>query len=145
MASLRTTVRIDRSADEVWKVVSDPAAISAWFPGVEHATAGHGTRRGEDEVSIARSRTRRVILRLGWTGNTLAGVVTWCRHLGPHVVEPGSRVPREGGCAELRSIGKHCVPSQAGRELPVSTAEASMPLSPVAVRAVALWRAHRSR
>jgi carbon monoxide dehydrogenase subunit G len=44
MASLRTTVRIGRSADEVWKVVSDPAGISAWFPGVEHATAGDGTR-----------------------------------------------------------------------------------------------------
>jgi len=28
----------------VWKVVSDAAGISAWFPGIEHATAADGTR-----------------------------------------------------------------------------------------------------
>ena len=44
MASLRTHTRIDRPADEVWKVVSDVAGISAWFPGIEQATAGEGTR-----------------------------------------------------------------------------------------------------
>jgi len=44
MASLRATARIARPADEVWKVVSDPAGIPAWFPGIEHATAGVGTR-----------------------------------------------------------------------------------------------------
>ncbi len=44
MASLRATARIARPADEVWKVVSDPAGISAWFPGIEHATAADGTR-----------------------------------------------------------------------------------------------------
>ncbi len=44
MASLRSTTRIARPADEVWKVVSDPAGISAWFPGIEQATAGDGTR-----------------------------------------------------------------------------------------------------
>lgn len=44
MASLRTHTRIARPADEVWKVVSDPAGISAWFPGIEQATAGDGTR-----------------------------------------------------------------------------------------------------
>lgn len=44
MASLRSTARIARPADEVWKVVSDPAGISAWFPGIEHATAEEGTR-----------------------------------------------------------------------------------------------------
>jgi carbon monoxide dehydrogenase subunit G len=44
MASLRTHVRIARPADEVWKVVSDPAGISTWFPGIEHATATDGAR-----------------------------------------------------------------------------------------------------
>jgi len=44
MASLRSTARISRPAEEVWEVVSDAAGISAWFPGIEHATAGDGTR-----------------------------------------------------------------------------------------------------
>ena len=44
MASLRSTVRIARPADDVWKVVSDVAGISAWFPGIEQASAGDGTR-----------------------------------------------------------------------------------------------------
>lgn len=44
MASLRSTVRIDRPVDDVWRVVSDPAGIAAWFPGIETATAGDGTR-----------------------------------------------------------------------------------------------------
>jgi carbon monoxide dehydrogenase subunit G len=44
VASLRTHVRIARPADEVWKVVSDAAGISAWFPGIEHATATDGSR-----------------------------------------------------------------------------------------------------
>jgi hypothetical protein len=44
VASLRSTGRIARPADEVWKVVSDAAGISAWFPGIEQATAGDGTR-----------------------------------------------------------------------------------------------------
>jgi hypothetical protein len=44
VASLRSTVRIARTAEEVWRSVSDAAGISAWFPGIEHATAGDGTR-----------------------------------------------------------------------------------------------------
>lgn len=44
MASLRTHARIARPADEVWKVVSDAAGISAWFPGIEQATVDNGTR-----------------------------------------------------------------------------------------------------
>ena len=44
MASLRSTARIARPADEVWKVVSDPTGISAWFPGIETATASGSTR-----------------------------------------------------------------------------------------------------
>ena len=44
MASLRSTARIARPAEDVWKVVSDVAGISAWFPGIERAAAGEGTR-----------------------------------------------------------------------------------------------------
>jgi carbon monoxide dehydrogenase subunit G len=44
MASLRTHARIARPADEVWTAVSDPAGISAWFPGIEQATATDGGR-----------------------------------------------------------------------------------------------------
>mgnify|MGYP000117793711 CR=1 FL=1 len=44
MASLRTHARIARPADEVWKVVSDAAGISGWFPGIEQATVEGGTR-----------------------------------------------------------------------------------------------------
>lgn len=44
MASLRTHARIARPADDVWKVVSDAAAISTWFPGIEQATATDRTR-----------------------------------------------------------------------------------------------------
>ncbi len=43
MASLRSTARIARPADDVWAVVSDPAAISTWFRGIEQSTAGDGT------------------------------------------------------------------------------------------------------
>lgn len=44
MASLRSTARIARPAEIVWKVVSDAAEISAWFPGIEQATTGDGAR-----------------------------------------------------------------------------------------------------
>lgn len=44
MASLRTHARIARPADEVWKVVSDAAGISAWFPAIESSTATHSSR-----------------------------------------------------------------------------------------------------
>ena len=44
MASLRSHARIARPADEVWKVVSDAAGISAWVPGIEQATAANGKR-----------------------------------------------------------------------------------------------------
>ena len=37
MSSLRSHARINRSADDVWKVVSDAAGISAWFPGIAEA------------------------------------------------------------------------------------------------------------
>jgi len=44
VASLRSTARIARPAEIVWKVVSDAAGISAWFPGIEQATTGDGAR-----------------------------------------------------------------------------------------------------
>jgi uncharacterized membrane protein len=44
MASLRSHIRIDRPAEQVWKLVADPAGISTWFPGIETATADSGTR-----------------------------------------------------------------------------------------------------
>lgn len=44
VASLRSTARIVRPADDVWRVVSDAAGISAWFPGIEQATAADGKR-----------------------------------------------------------------------------------------------------
>lgn len=34
MASLRATARIDRSAADVWSVVTDAATISSWFSGI---------------------------------------------------------------------------------------------------------------
>lgn len=37
MASVRSNAYIARPADEVWKAVSDPAALVAWFPGVTDA------------------------------------------------------------------------------------------------------------
>ena len=46
MASLRTHVRIDRPAAEVWQVVADAGSISDWdwFPSIERSTAADGTR-----------------------------------------------------------------------------------------------------
>ena len=44
MASLRTHVRIARPAEDVWRVVSDAAGISAWFPAIEQSTATEGKR-----------------------------------------------------------------------------------------------------
>jgi hypothetical protein len=36
--SVRRHVRIHRSADDVWKLVGDPARLPEWFPGIEQAT-----------------------------------------------------------------------------------------------------------
>jgi carbon monoxide dehydrogenase subunit G len=38
MASIRREVRIHRPADEVWRVVGDPATIAEWFPGIVSCT-----------------------------------------------------------------------------------------------------------
>ncbi|MHB8669180.1 MAG: SRPBCC family protein [Acidimicrobiales bacterium] len=44
MASLRFDLRINRSADEVWKVVSDVGGIGSWFGGIESCEV-NGDRR----------------------------------------------------------------------------------------------------
>jgi hypothetical protein len=45
MATIRHHAHIDRSPDEVWKVVSDAGAISSWFPGIDTSSADGMTRR----------------------------------------------------------------------------------------------------
>jgi carbon monoxide dehydrogenase subunit G len=44
MATLRSDIRIDRPAQEVWAVVSDAGRISEWFPSVLTSSA-NGTGR----------------------------------------------------------------------------------------------------
>jgi hypothetical protein len=39
VATTRAHVRIQRSADEVWKVVSDAGSVATWFPGMESSAA----------------------------------------------------------------------------------------------------------
>lgn len=45
MATVRQHIRIDRPADDVWKVVSDAGAISSWFPGIDTSSASGSTRQ----------------------------------------------------------------------------------------------------
>jgi carbon monoxide dehydrogenase subunit G len=47
VATLRTHVKIDKPADEVWSVVSDAGNISAWFPLVQSSTASGENRHCE--------------------------------------------------------------------------------------------------
>ncbi|CAM8642244.1 PYR_PYL_RCAR_like domain containing protein [Acidimicrobiia bacterium] len=44
MATLRTFARIQRSADDVWKVVGDPSRIIEWFPGLVSVAVEDGVR-----------------------------------------------------------------------------------------------------
>ena len=44
MATIRSHARVQRNADDVWKVVGDPTRIVQWFPGVTAATV-EGTVR----------------------------------------------------------------------------------------------------
>jgi polyketide cyclase/dehydrase/lipid transport protein len=44
MATIRAHTRINRSADDVWKVVADAGNIAAWFPGMESSSGGDGRR-----------------------------------------------------------------------------------------------------
>ncbi len=45
MATIRHHAYIDRTPDEVWKVVADAGAISSWFPGIDTSSAEGTTRR----------------------------------------------------------------------------------------------------
>lgn len=45
MATIRHHAHIERSPDDVWKVVADAGAISSWFPGIDTSTAEGSTRR----------------------------------------------------------------------------------------------------
>ncbi|MGH2684305.1 MAG: SRPBCC family protein [Actinomycetota bacterium] len=45
MATIRHHTHVDRSPDDVWKVVSDAGSISAWFPGIETSSAEGSERR----------------------------------------------------------------------------------------------------
>lgn len=44
MATIRHHAHIERSPDEVWKIVSDAGAISNWFPGIDTSSV-EGTER----------------------------------------------------------------------------------------------------
>lgn len=44
MGTVRRSARIARSADDVWRVVGDPASISRWFPGIVDAKVDGNTR-----------------------------------------------------------------------------------------------------
>jgi carbon monoxide dehydrogenase subunit G len=45
MATIRHHAHIARSPEEVWKVVADPGAIAAWFPGIGSVTVEGNVRR----------------------------------------------------------------------------------------------------
>jgi len=44
MATVRREIRIARTADDVWKLVGDPAALAGWFPGIVDAQVDGRTR-----------------------------------------------------------------------------------------------------
>lgn len=44
MATIRSFARVNRSADDVWRVVGDPTRIIEWFPGVTAVTVEDGVR-----------------------------------------------------------------------------------------------------
>jgi len=44
MATVRREIRIARTADDVWKLVGDPAALAGWFPGIVDAQVDGTTR-----------------------------------------------------------------------------------------------------
>ena len=47
VASVRNHIRIQRSPDDVWKVVSDAGAIAEWFPNITHSSASGNMRHVE--------------------------------------------------------------------------------------------------
>lgn len=45
MATIRHHIHIDRSPDDVWKLVSDAGSIADWFPAIESSSADGRQRR----------------------------------------------------------------------------------------------------
>ena len=44
MASVRRQLIFDRSANDVWAIIGDPATIHTWFPGMADSTVDGNTR-----------------------------------------------------------------------------------------------------
>ncbi len=44
MATIRHHAHIDRTPDDVWKVVADAGAISDWFPGIDSSSSDGSAR-----------------------------------------------------------------------------------------------------
>lgn len=101
MATMRQHVWIDRPADDVWRLVGDPAAVASWFPGmtdvkVDDDDEGRPVRRTitlrsglplvEDVVSV-RADLRRFQYRL-------VGPLPVESHLATIDVLPGERADR---------------------------------------------------
>jgi hypothetical protein len=72
MASIRHHARIDRTPDEVWKVVSDAGSISIWFPLTEQSLEDDGMRycslqgggKLEEEILTSDDELRRFQYRI---------------------------------------------------------------------------------
>jgi len=47
MGSVRNHIRIGRSSDDVWKVVSDAGSLAAWAPNIEKSSASGNMRHVE--------------------------------------------------------------------------------------------------
>jgi carbon monoxide dehydrogenase subunit G len=67
MASGTSEIDIDRSADDVWKVVGDFAGLAAWMPGIEKCTLNGDVRTIEmsgleiGEKLVARDDAQRML------------------------------------------------------------------------------------
>lgn len=59
MPTVDKQITIDRSPDEVWKVVGDVGAISSWFPGLESSSAD-----GEQRVCELEGGAGRLVERI---------------------------------------------------------------------------------
>lgn len=72
MATIRHHARIDRSPDEVWRVVADAGAIATWFPLIEESRADGDARfcsmKGggslEEQIVTSDDRLRRFQYRI---------------------------------------------------------------------------------
>jgi hypothetical protein len=72
VATIGHHTRIDRTSEEVWKVVSDAGSISTWFPLIEQSRAEDGMRycslqgggKLEEEIVTSNDRLRRFQYRI---------------------------------------------------------------------------------